>query len=105
MTRQEIEAAVLNIIERAYEAKYIGKLKIEYIEDCNKKVIGFKLILSLNNVERPITIQMEGSIQNFLKYIEKEFRSRHLHYTSFYTGYKVPIEDNCNSNTLCKCEK
>lgn len=94
MTLQEIEAAVLDIIKKVYEAKYIGKLKIEEIKDCNGKSIGYKLTLGLNNVERPITIQMEGNINKFLSYIEKELRARHLHYTSFYTGYKVPIEDS-----------
>ena len=85
MTNQELEAAVLSIIEKAYESKYIGKIK-------------------LNNNERPLTIQIEGTPEQFLKYVEKELRSRHLHYTAFYKGYQVPIDDGC-IDTSCSCKK
>ena len=56
MTNQELEAAVLSIIEKAYEAKYIGKIKIKDILDCSGKIVGYKLILGLNNNERHLTI-------------------------------------------------
>ena len=104
MTNQELEAAVLSIIEKAYEAKYIGKIKIKNILDCSGKIVGYKLILGLNNNERPLTIQIEGTPEQFLKYVEKELRSRHLHYTTFYKGYQVPIDDGC-IDTLCSCKK
>lgn len=104
MTHQELEAAVLEIIEKAYCAKYVGKIKIEDILDCNKNTVGYKLILGLNNDERPLTIQMEGNTDQFLKYVEKDLRKRHLHYTSFYTGYQV-IPEECDLDTSCDCKK
>lgn len=104
MTTQELEAAVLCIIEKAYEAKYIGKIKIKDILDCSGKNVGYKLILGLNNDERPLTMQIEGTPEQFLKYIEKELRNRHLHYTAFYKGYQVPIVDDC-IDTSCSCKK
>ena len=104
MTHQEIEAAVLDTIEKAYCAKYVGKIKVENLVDCNKNIIGYKLTLGLNNIERPLTIQMEGNVDQFLKYIEKELRSRHLHYTSFYTGYQI-VPEECNMDTSCDCKK
>ena len=104
MTNQELEAAVLSIIEKAYEAKYIGKIKIKDILDCSGKIVGYKLILGLNNNERPLTIQIEGTSEQFLKYVEKELRSRHLHYTAFYKGYQVTIDDGC-IDTSCSCKK
>lgn len=104
MTHQELEAAILCIIEKAYCAKYVGKIKVEDLINCNNDVVGYKLTLGLNNVERPLTIQMEGTQNQFLKYIEKELRSRHLHYTSFYTGYQV-IPEECERDTSCDCKK
>lgn len=104
MTNQELEAAILCIIEKAYCAKYTGKLKIEELFDCNNNVSGYKLVLALNNVERPITMFMSGTQQDFLKYVEKELRSRHLHYTSYYTGYQVPVVD-CDLDTSCSCNE
>ena len=49
MTHQEIEAAVLDTIEKAYCAKYVGKIKVENLVDCNKNIIGYKLTLGLNS--------------------------------------------------------
>lgn len=104
MTHQELEAAVLCIIEKAYCAKYVGKLKIDNILDCNDNVIGYRMVMGLNNYERPLTFFMHGSQKDFLKYIEKEFRSRHLHYTKYYTGYQVPVVD-CETDTSCSCNE
>lgn len=106
MTQQELEQAVLNIIETAYCAKYVGKMEIKNLLDCNNNQVGYCLVLGLHTPERPLTIQMQGTAQQFLKYVEKELRSRHLHYTKFYTGYKLPPKDDCkNNNTSCCNEK
>lgn len=104
MTNQELEAAILCIIEKVYCARYTGKIKVEELFDCNNNIVGYKLVLGMNNVERPITMFMHGTQKDFLKYIEKEFRSRHLHYTSYYSGYQVPVVD-CDLDTSCDCKK
>ena len=58
MINQELEAAVLSIIEKAYEAKYIGKIKIKDILDCSGKIVGYKLILGLNNKNLGLKVKM-----------------------------------------------
>lgn len=104
MTHQELEAAILCIIEEAYCARYVGLLKVEDLLDCNNNRVGYKLKLSLNNYERPLTMFWQGDEKSFLKYVERELRSRHLHYTSYYTGYQVPVVD-CEIDTSCDCKK
>lgn len=105
MTHQELELAVLLIIEKAYCAKYVGELKIQDLLDCNDKPVGYKLQLGLNSPERPLTIQMQGTAKQFLKFVEKELRTRHLHTTSYYMGYKLPPKEDCDKNTSCCNEK
>ena len=43
----------------------------------------------MNNVDKPITINKEGTIEDFLKCIREELRLRHLHYTTYSLGYKA----------------
>lgn len=102
MTLTELEQAVLTIIEEVYCKKYVGKIKIKEILDCNKKVIGYNLWLGLNNIERPLTIQKEGTQDEFLKYIRRNLSSRHLNDVFFYSGYQLPPKDDC-TNSKCSC--
>ena len=91
MTHQELEAAVLCIIEEVYKSKYLGQLKIDDLLDCNGKVTGYKLVLGLNNYERPLTIFLQGNQEDFLKNVRKELKNRRLHHTAYFTGYQVPV--------------
>lgn len=55
----------------------------------NEEIVGYHLELGMNNVDKPITINVEGTVKEFLKRIREELRLRHLHYTTYSLGYKV----------------
>ena len=83
--------AQFNYKGKDVETKYTtGDILISstYIKDDNN-VIGYHLTLGLNNIDKPITINREGDVCDFLKFIESELRKRHLHYSTYSFGYKV----------------
>ena len=88
MTMEDLEQAILDIVKKSYCAEYKGKLKVSELKDDNN-VIGYHLTLGLNNIDKPITINREGDVCNFLKFVESELRKRHLHYSTYSFGYKV----------------
>jgi len=78
-----LEQATLDIINRVYNCTYVGKLKLEIINDnC------YKLTLGLHTPEKPLIIAMEGDDESYKKFIEQELRTRRLDKTKFYSGYK-----------------
>ncbi len=88
MTTEELEQVILDLIKEVYCVKYIAKLKVKELKGENK-IIGYHLELGMNNVDKPITINKEGTIEDFLKCIREELRLRHLHYTTYSLGYKA----------------
>lgn len=96
MTTQELEAAILEGVQASYKKKYIGKLKVVPIAN------GYQMKMWLNHPEAPLVIAAELSDSEFLSFIMKELKSRHLELTEYFTGYK--IEDphtNCDNTTSC----
>ena len=99
MTTQELEAAILEGVQASYKKKYIGKLKVVPIAN------GYQMKMWLNHPEAPLVIAAELSDSEFLSFIMKELKSRHLELTEYFTSYK--IEDphtNCDNITSC-CDK
>lgn len=99
MTTQELEAAILEGVQASYKKKYIGRLKVVPIAN------GYQMKMWLNHPEAPLVIAAELSDSEFLSFIMKELKSRHLELTEYFTGYK--IEDpytNCDNTTSC-CDK
>jgi hypothetical protein len=88
MTMADLEQAILDIIKEVYCARYTAKLKVKELKD-GDEVIGYHLELGMNNVDKPITINKEGTVEDFLKCIKDELRLRHLHYTTYSLGYKA----------------
>lgn len=99
MTTQELEAAILDGVQDIYKKKYVGKLKVIELSE------GYQMKMWLNHPEAPLVIAAQLPDQEFLSFILKELRSRHLELTEYFTGYK--IEDpynNCDNTTSC-CDK
>ena len=100
MTVQELEQAIRDIIRNVYCSEYCGRLILKIKEDCGIK--SYNLILGLNNVDKPLVISCQGHDAFFLKYVEKELRSRHLDFVSFFMGYQIVKEhgenEECNKN-------
>lgn len=88
MTMADLEQAILDIIKEVYCARYTAKLKVKELKD-GDEVIGYHLELGMNNVDKPITINKEGTVEDFLKCIKDELRLRHLNYTTYSLGYKA----------------
>lgn len=80
----ELDQAIREIIFKVYDKCYIGKLKVKPL--CG--TVGYDLLLALDCEEKPIHIAAELEWNAFCKFIEEELRKRHLHTTSYYTGYK-----------------
>ena len=104
MIIQDIEIAIREIIRRIYCSEYCGRLKVKIIEKCCQtnccedeecENYRFELLIYLNKDERPLSLAFDGNLEDFLKYIAKELRSRRLHYTEYYYGYQV-IKENCD---------
>ena len=95
----EIEQAILESIRNVYCVEYTGTLDVEELEP-----VGYKVRLGIQNADKPITIMAELPLQKFLKFFVQELRDRHLNDTHYYTGYRVPPDDQC-FDTSCACKK
>lgn len=94
----EIEQVILESIRNVYCVDYTGTLDVEEL-----KPIGYKVRLGIQNSERPITIMAELPLNKFLKFFVQELRDRHLNDVHYYTGYRVPPDDQC-FDTSCACK-
>ena len=57
--------------------KYIGDLELDIIDDCNDKLYTLRICLNSPDVA-PIVLGFQGTDDQFMKYLEKEFRKRRL---------------------------
>ena len=94
----EIEQAILESMRKVYCVDYKGTLDVEEL-----KPIGYKVRLGIQNDERPLTIMAELPLDKFLKFFIQELRDRHLNDVHYYTGYRVPPNDQC-FDTSCACK-
>ena len=95
----ETEQVILESIRKIYCKDYTGTLDVYELEP-----VGYKVRLGIQNDERPITIMAELPLKKFIKFFEEELRQRHLHDVHYYTGYRVPPDDQC-FDTSCACKK
>lgn len=79
MTEQQI----LDLFEKVYCKKYIGKLKIEELEH------GFRVTLGMGCPERPIVISADLPEKDFLSFFEQELHERHLNTSNYFVGERV----------------
>ena len=94
----EIEQAILDTICKIYDKKYVGHLEVSELEP-----IGYKVSLGIQNKEIPIVIMAQLPFKKFMKFFVEELRIRHLNDIHYYTGYRVPPDDQCFS-TKCSCK-
>lgn len=85
----EYDRVIRELIYKVYGELYIGKLKVKKLDTG-----GYDLILGLDVDEKPLHIAADLEWEEFLKYLEQELRSRHLHTTKYYTGYKIDIPND-----------
>ena len=88
----DIEKAILCIIEKRYKRKYVGGIKVTKLGTGRE---GYKLVLDLGNPDKRI-LQISAdyeSEEDFLKYVEQELISRQLYRVQFFTGTKCELED------------
>jgi hypothetical protein len=85
-----LEKSILDIIEKRYQRKYIGGIKV------TKLISGYKLVLDLGNPDKRV-IQISAdyeSEEDFLKFIERELISRQLEKVQFFRGVVNYPEDD-----------
>jgi hypothetical protein len=63
MTTDDLELAILELIERIYCAKYTGYIEVKELRDPYEQdvLMGYKLILGLNVKEKPLTLAADGT--------------------------------------------
>lgn len=87
----EIEEAILKIIEDKYNCIYNGGIKVTKLGTGRA---GYKLVLDLGTEEKhPIQISADLEAEDFLKFVEKELLERQLHKVKFFRGIKIYPED------------
>ena len=85
-----LEKQILDIIEKRYQRKYVGGIKV------TKLISGYKLVLDLGNPDKKM-IQISAdyeSEEDFLKFIEQELISRQLERVQFFRGIVNYPEDD-----------
>lgn len=93
-----MEKAVLDIIERRYKKKYVGGIKITKV---GKGWAGYKLVLDLGIPgKRAITITADLEAEDFLKFVEQELISRQLIKVQWFTGIKIDPDEE--RRTCCE---
>ena len=94
----DMERAILCIIEKRYKRKYVGGIKVTKLGLGEE---GYKLVLDLGNPDKPIIqIAADLNAEDFLKYIEQELISRQLARVQFFRGVVNYPEDEQRST--CK---
>lgn len=92
MTLVELEQVILEYMRKIYDKEYIGKIKVENIYGDFREPIGYKVILGLNNEEKPLVIAKEGSEKDLLKTIYEELRFRNLVEVEYFEGKQYEQE-------------
>lgn len=86
-----MEKAILDIIEKRYKRKYTGDIKVTKL---GKGWAGYKVVFDLGNPDRrPIQIAADLEAEDFLKFVEQELISRQLYKVQFFRGIKKELED------------
>ena len=94
-----MEKAILDIIERRYKKKYVGGIKVTKI---GTGWAGYKLVLDLGIPgKRDITITADLEAEDFLKFVEQELISRQLIKVQWFKGIKIYPEDE-ERGTCCE---
>ena len=87
----ELELKILDFIEKRYNRKYNGGLKVTKL---GVGPTGYKLILYLEmKIARPYTDICRFKCRRFLKFIEQELISRQLMRVQWFKGIKKYPED------------
>lgn len=99
-TDGKLKNEILKLIQQIYCAKYTGTLEIYRIIP-----LGVIVRFGLNCNENPIYIAAELPDDKFLKYMEKEIRSRRFDFVKYFLGYKE-YPYNCPKDRRCiKCHE
>ena len=87
----DMERAILDMIEYKYKCKYTGHIKVTKL---GKGGTGYKVTLDFDNLDKPILqISADLNAEDFLKFVEQELVSRQLHRVKFFRGVKIYPED------------
>lgn len=85
MTTEITEQVIRDLLKEVYGCEYTGEIKVqELIKD--EIPYGTKVILGINNKEKPISIACDLMNDDFLKYLKSDLYSRGLNLTSYYSG-------------------
>ena len=89
MTTEELEQVILDIIFKLYCKKYIGKLVVIELLDSSKEHLGYTLKLELNKRDKPLSISIEGTDQEFLKQITEELRVGRFSSIDYFEAFQL----------------
>lgn len=88
----KIEDEIRQIINEVTEREYIGKLSVRNEDDI------WTLYLYLNRELVPMVMSMQGTEDQFKRFVKREMKKRRLHEVKFWKGImELPVID-CSEN-------
>ncbi len=81
----KIEQEILDIINTTIDGKYIGKLHVYHTGNI------WELRIYLDRWYTPTVLACEGTEDDFKKFIRKEFKTRKIEKTKYYSISRYPI--------------
>lgn len=81
----KLEQEVLDIINTTIDGKYIGKLRVLVDKDV------YQLYLYFDRWYTPTILGYEGTEDEFKKFVKKEFKTRKMEKTKYYSITREPI--------------
>lgn len=95
MTEKELEQVILDCLEDIYNAKYIGKLKVEIRHG------GYLISLGLETSEAPYTIYTELDGEALIKFLKQDFRNRRMNPNNWGYIQRTYLSSCNNVNKKC----
>lgn len=88
---------IQDLIRETMSAEYVSGMKVEIngvsIDKCSSCPQNFEdeynLYLDLNQWRAPLILSYQGTQDGFLQYLKREFKSRQLTRTRYYTGIQT----------------
>ncbi len=92
---------IYNLINEVMCAEYTAGMTLEIngaeVDKCNlcpqNTEDEYVLLLDLNQWRAPLSLAYQGTEEGFLNFLRKEFRSRQLDKTQYYTGIQTTPGD------------
>lgn len=85
-----LEEEIKKIIEEEIDGKYVGKLQVNVDDDM------YELLLHMNQEQAPLHLGIQGTEEDFKKFIKDEIHFRKKNHVSFWKAIREYTDDFWN---------